>query len=110
MLSNPHAYLFGINTEKQKVLQKYTAAKRWKGGLDVHTPGIRAFLPAATKLGQGNVFTGICDSVHGGWGWCSSVHTGIPPPRGDTPPADPPEQTPTLPEQTPPRTKYTPQD
>ena len=23
-----------------------------------------AFLPAATKLGQGNVFTGVCDSVH----------------------------------------------
>ena len=22
-------------------------------------------LPAATKLGQGNVFTGVCDSVHG---------------------------------------------
>ena len=26
------------------------------------------FLPAATKLGQGNVFTGVCDSVHGGGG------------------------------------------
>ena len=25
-------------------------------------------LPAATKLGQGNVFTGVCDSVHGGGG------------------------------------------
>ena len=25
-------------------------------------------LPAATKLGQGNVFTGACDSVHGGGG------------------------------------------
>ena len=25
-----------------------------------------AYLPAATKLGQGNVFTGVCDSVHGG--------------------------------------------
>ena len=27
------------------------------------------FLPPATKLGQGNVFTGICDSVHGGHVW-----------------------------------------
>ena len=30
-------------------------------------------LPAATKLGQGNVFTGVCDSVHGGGG-CVSQH------------------------------------
>ena len=26
------------------------------------------FLPPATKLGQGNAFTGVCDSVHMGWG------------------------------------------
>ena len=24
------------------------------------------FLPPATKLGQGYIFTGVCDSVHGG--------------------------------------------
>ena len=24
------------------------------------------FLPTATKLGQGNIFTGVCDSVHRG--------------------------------------------
>ena len=29
---------------------------------------IIGLLPAATKLGQGNVFTGVCDSVHGGVG------------------------------------------
>ena len=40
---------------------------------------IQGLLPAATKLGQGNVFTGICDSVHGG-GVSASV-----PPRADTP-------------------------
>ena len=46
-------------------------------------------LPPATKLGQGYVFTGVCDSVNRG---------GVP----HTPPgADPPEQTPR--EQTPPR-------
>ena len=47
------------------------------------------------KLGQGNVFTGVCDSVHRGGS--ASVHAGIPPPPGpDTPlGADPPwEQTP----------------
>ena len=26
------------------------------------------FLPPATKLGQGNIFTGVCDSVHRGCG------------------------------------------
>ena len=71
-------------------------------------------LPAATKLGQGNVFTGVCDSVHGG-GVSASVHAGMPPPPpqsrhpqsrhplGQTPPW---EQTP--PEQTPPPGKQTP--
>ena len=60
-------------------------------------------LPAATKLGQGNVFTGVCDSVHGG-GVSASVHAGMPPPppRADTPRAD------TLQEQTPPPREQTP--
>ena len=31
------------------------------------------FLPAATKLGQGNVFTGVCDSVNRGGGVCLSA-------------------------------------
>ena len=30
------------------------------------TTSLTCLLPAATKLGQGNVFTGVCDSVHGG--------------------------------------------
>ena len=38
------------------------------------------FLPPATKLGQGNIFTGVCDSVHRGWS--ASVDAGIPPPPG----------------------------
>ena len=50
------------------------------------------FLPAATKLGQGNVFTGVCDSVNGGG--CASV--GYHPPRGRPPKENPPKkQTPT---------------
>ena len=28
------------------------------------------YLPPATKLGQGYIFTGVCDSVHGGGGVC----------------------------------------
>ena len=41
------------------------------------------FLPAATKLGQGNIFTGVCDSVNGG-GVCLRCTT--PPPSGRHPP------------------------
>ena len=57
------------------------------------------FLPAAMKLGQGNVFTGVCDSVHRwGVGVCLSARWDTPrsrqpppprsrhtPPRADTP-------------------------
>ena len=38
------------------------------------------YLPPATKLGQGYVFTRVCDSVHGGGdlapgvGWYPSMH------------------------------------
>ena len=69
-------------------------------------------LPAATKLGQGNVFTGVCGSVN--VGGSASVHAGIPTQWEQTPPKsrhhlgpdqtplgpDPPDQTPQ--EQTPP--------
>ena len=57
------------------------------------------YLPAATKLGQGNIFTSVCQEFcpQGGRG-SASVHAGIhhPPPwtsQADTPPpdqADPP--------------------
>ena len=51
-------------------------------------------LPPATKLGQGYIFTGVCDSVHGGVS--TSVHAGIPPAQTRTPQdqASPLEQTP----------------
>ena len=42
------------------------------------SPDLYLYLPPATELGQGNVFTGICDSVHRGVP--ASVHAGIPPP------------------------------
>ena len=53
------------------------------------------FLPPATKLGQGYIFTGMCDSVHRGGS--ASVHAGIPPtPRSRHLPQSkhPPKQTP----------------
>ena len=68
------------------------------------------FLPAATKLGQSNIFTGVCLSIGGGRGVCLSACWDIPPG------ADPPEQTPpqsrhppradTPPEQTPPQSRH----
>ena len=70
----------------------------------VANPVYYCLLPAATKLGQCNVFTGICDSVKGG---SASVYAGIPspsrppweqtPPEADTPleQTSPGKQTPT---------------
>ena len=55
------------------------------------------FLPAATKLGQGNIFTSVCLSTGGGRGVCLSACWDTHPPRSRHPPgADPPprEQTP----------------
>ena len=51
-----------------------------------HHPTI--YLPAATKLGQGNVFTGVCDSVHRGVCLSACWDTTSPdqaPPGPDTP-------------------------
>ena len=67
-------------------------------------------LPAATKLGQGNIFTSVCQEFcpQVGGRVSASVHAGIPPrsrphhpPQADTPPGSrPPHQ-----EQTPPRSR-----
>ena len=43
------------------------------------------YLPAATKLGQGNVFTGVCASVRRGGGVCLSACWDTTPPRDQTP-------------------------
>ena len=66
----------------------------------------RLFLPAATKLGQGNVFTGVCDSVHGGGclPQCMLEY-----PLEQTPPGpDPPWTRHTPPQEQPPRTRHHP--
>ena len=46
------------------------------------------FLPAATKLGQGNIFTSICPQS--GEGCLPQCMLGYPPPRSGTPPPPPP--------------------
>ena len=64
-------------------------------------------LPAATKLGQGNIFTDVCLSTGGGVS--ASVHAGIYLGAATTHPLDqtPPEQTP-LDQTPPPRTRPSP--
>ena len=47
-----------------------------RGILDPPLPSI--IFTARNEVGQGNIFTGVCDSVHGGLG-SASVHAGIPP-------------------------------
>ena len=64
-------------------------------------------LPPATKLGQGYVFTGVCDSVHGGGG--VPDQPGYPPgtrytPQAQVHPSEPPQ------DPVHPQTRYTPQD
>ena len=54
------------------------------------------YLPPATKLGQGYIFTGVCDSVHGGGGSAQCM-LGYHPPGPGTPR-----------EQAPPRTRHPP--
>ena len=79
------------------------------------------YLPAATKLGQGNIFTSVCLSTVGGKGCLPRCMLGYPPPRSRSPPdrahthppgsrhppgADTPPQTRHPPEQTPPRSRH----
>ena len=54
----------------------------------------KILLPAATKLGQGNIFTSVCQEFcpQGGVRVSASVHAGIPP-RGDPLRGDPQVQT-----------------
>ena len=81
---------------------------------------VQCFLPPATKLGQGYVFTGVCHSVNRG---SASVHAGIPPPptprkenplprrppKGGTPQkGEPPKEAPPK-KEAPPPPKETPQ-
>ena len=68
----------------------------------IKRPNILVFLPATTKLGQGNIFTSVCQEF---WRVSASVHARIyPPPPEQTPPdqADTPRTW-----QTPPRTRQT---
>ena len=89
-----------------------TALFKWR---IVDLVSVLQFLPAATKLGQGNIFTLVCDSVNGGgtwfgpggvpglvWGgylvWSGGEYLADLPPGADTPPpgpdTPPQEQTP----------------
>ena len=65
---------------------------------------VLTLLPAATKLGQGNVFTAVCDSVNRGEA-DTSPRSRHPPEEADTPPKGrhPPKKQTTPKKQAPPR-------
>ena len=77
-------------------------------------------LPPATKLGQGYIFTAVCESVHRGGDLPQCMlgyhipqeQTSPHPPRADTPPPPgsrhPPDQAPTCPDQARPTREQTP--
>ena len=64
----------------------FTILHNWLS-IEVHhcTKPYETLLPAATKLGQGNVFTSVCDSVHRG-GCLSQCMLGCQPPPDQRPP------------------------
>ena len=79
-----------VSFDKQTTIQVFEATIR------CFFQDITNFLPAATKLGQGNIFTSVCLSTGGG-GVCLSACWDIQPPSIPCPPgADPPpgKQTP----------------
>ena len=78
------------------------ATERYVHPNEANSVGV--FLPPATKLGQGYIFTGVCDSVHRG----GEVPGQVSPLCADTPPRQTPPWPDTPPGQTPPGTKYTP--
>ena len=98
-------------TSFRVILQSLTTAMR----MQVQSPHL---LTPATKLGQGYVFIGVCDSVHRG-GVPDTPQSRYSPPKQTPPGADPPGAdlpgSRHLPKQTPPgadsppRTRYTPQ-
>ena len=53
-------------SEKIKLTFIVQIAKRTCPGSNMNILHVLFFLPPATKLGQGYIFTGVCDSVHGG--------------------------------------------
>ena len=113
----PHLHSFSANHYKMAVL--YFPIK---GCTQLNFPLNLLLLPAATKLGQGNIFTSVCQEFCPQGGRVSaSVHAGIhppgsrPPDQAHTPRADPPRPGTHPPdqahppwEQTPPWTRHTP--
>ena len=98
-LTYPAKYLSGKRSSSSEYRVNLTHATNTQGNMQ---EGEReTLLPPAMKLGQGYVFTRVCNSVHRGvcpiacWNTPPGTQAGTPPPQG----ADPQEQTPR--EQTP---------
>ena len=68
ILAQPRTIVLHINTEI-KEFEKFQLYLPWSSHLvnmQVMFRKQNALLPPATKLGQGYIFTGVCDSVHRG--------------------------------------------
>ena len=68
-----------VNTDNS---EKNMALSEWNPIIFQWQPKNNRF-STTWPLGQGNVFTGVCDSVHGGY---ASVHAVIPTPEQTSPP------------------------
>ena len=78
-LDRVRAVVNRLSTRKVHLLEIFTSIREsptFLSNLPCTMPS-RGFLPPAKKLGQGYIFTGVCDSVHGG-----VPGRGVPAPRG----------------------------
>ena len=67
-LDRVRAVVNRLSTRKVHLLEIFTSIREGPTFLSnlPYTMPSRGFLPPAKKLGQGYIFTGVCDSVHGG--------------------------------------------
>ena len=70
-LDRVRAVVNRLSTRKVHLLEIFTSIREgptFLSNLPCTMPS-RGFLPPAKKLGQGYIFTGVCDSVHRGGAW-----------------------------------------
>ena len=73
-MSVSNIYILQIGVDKIKSFTRFFAEHILYSGTQMYQQGVleavevgeENLLPPATKLGQGYIFTGVCDSVHGG--------------------------------------------
>ena len=95
-----------LTLSSDKYQRKNSLSRSLSFSFTVNEPLLKIYntaksLPSETKLGQGYIFTGVCDSVHR-WGGLPQFMLGYhPPPQGDPPARQTPWQGDPLARQTP---------